>query len=303
MHGILWTSTTGEENLQVSDNTISLLQVDREMTKEELERVQIEHYRDSVRRLKPELAFEIESQSDKPDFRIRRGTKSLGLDVAALAFTKRRKAVAQFRKVRDELRAAYLNGQLRSCRGLEILLRFSKEQVVPCPNRISAAISQLIAALETFKIDEQVWSQLDGSKLVMGLEPEPFPMGESGSSADGSISWYVVGDMHAQNSFARECGFNVEHQYLETVTAANVKSRIEEIVAKHDKSDQGIDELVIVAAGPDRYGDTTADEAMLADTFAVTWKGIVENPKNIGRVVMDNWGSNQLHVLFVKEAT
>ena len=106
-----------------------------------------------------------------------------------------------------------------------------------------------------------------------------------------------------KNSFARECGFNVEHQYLETVTAAEVKCRIEEIIAKHDKCDQGIDELIIVAGGPDRNGDTTADEGMLADTFAVTWKGVVERPKNIGRVVMDNWGSNQLHVLFAKEAS
>ena len=137
----------------------------------------------------------------------------------------------------------------------------------------------------------------------MGVGPQPFPIGESGSSADGSISWCVVGNMIAQNSFSRECGFNVEHQYLETVTAAEVKCRIEEIIVKHDKRDQGIDELVIVAGGLDRNGDTTADEAMLADTFAVKWKGVVEKPKNMGRVVMDNWGSNQLHVLFAEEAT
>ena len=211
MHGIVWISTTGEDYLQVSDNTISLLQVDREMTKEELERGQIEHYRDSARRLKPELDFQIELQSDRPDFRIRRSTKSLGLDVAALAFAERREALAQFRRVREELRSAYRKGQLRSCRGLEILLSFPTEHV-PRPNRIRAEISQLITALETFKFDEQAWSQLDVSKWVMGVGPQPFPIGESGSSADGSISWCVVGNMIAQNSFARECGFNVEHQ-------------------------------------------------------------------------------------------
>ena len=131
MHGIVWTSTTGEEYLKVSDNTISLLQVDREMTKEKLKRGQIEHYQESVRRLKPELDFQIEFQSDRPDFRIRRSTKSLGLDVAALAFTERKKAVAQFRRVREELRSAYRNGQLRSCRGLEILL--SSDRTCPSP--------------------------------------------------------------------------------------------------------------------------------------------------------------------------
>ena len=251
VHGVLMISTTGTESLQVGDKTISLLQVDGEMKKEELERVQIKHYQDGVRRLKPELDFQIELQGEKPDFRIRRGTKSLGLDLAALAFTNRRRAVAQFRRVRDELRSAYRNGRLRFCRGLEILLSFSTEKV-PRPNRIRAEISQLIAALETFKIDEQGWSALDGSKWVNGVGPEPFPIGESGSSADGSISWYVVGNMLAQNSFARECGFNVEHQYMETVTAAKVKCRIEEIVAKHDKRDQGIEELgpVKTHAGP-----------------------------------------------------
>ena len=295
-HGLLMRSANGAEWLQVSDATVSVLLPSAPLSKRDLELIQVKCYQALAKSKKVDLSFDILEHLDKPDFWIGRNGQKVGLDVAAFAFTERREAAAQFRLIKNRLRDAYRAGRLRQCQSINVNLAF-KTDFIPHPEKIERAIAELTDILEGLQPDPQLWSTLDGSKWVLGKTPNPFPMGESGRTSDGNIEWYVTGNTLPNNSFSIECGFNLEHQYMGTATSMDVKQRLDEIIAQHDKPNQQIDELVIIAGGPDKNGDAVFDEALIASVFVEHWKGKIQPPKNARRVVLLNWGANTLHVL------
>ncbi|CAD6529152.1 hypothetical protein LMG27952_02267 [Paraburkholderia hiiakae] len=291
------TSNEGVQTLQMTDVTLKLLSPEEPLTKTELELIQLKRYQELAGTSAKDMAFILLEQGDRPDFWIERNGQKLGLDVAAFAFDKRRQAIAQFRLIKGRLRREYRAGRLRQCVGLNIVLQFSTA-FIPRPENIDPAISELVEMFEGLEPDHEAWATLDGEKWVMGEVPDPFPMGEKGVTSDGSIEWYVAGPSMHNNRFVLECGFNVEHQYLATAGGADVKQRLDKIIAKHDKADQRIDELVIIAGGPDNDGEAVFDESMLASFFVTQWQGQVETPNHAKRVVLLNWQANTLHVLY-----
>jgi hypothetical protein len=289
---ILMTTVDGNEHFQISDSTCTVYDFEGELNKQQLELVQLKHYQEKVKKIRPEFNFEIESQADRPDFKVCQNNKIHGVDVTEFAFTKRRSAFAQFREVKELLRKAYREGELRSCRGLQINLSFPARDKLRT-NQLGNAVKQLVSALNTYYFDGNVpddWVNTPG--------PGPFPLGESGISDDALVSWYVVGNLPAGNSFYKECNFNVEHQYAENVDKNDVRAQLEKIINKHDKPDQNIDELVIVASGPDKYGEAIIDESAICNVFINRWKGSISEPKNIKRIVIDSWNSNDIYVLY-----
>jgi hypothetical protein len=140
---------------------------------------------------------------------------------------------------------------------------------------------------------------LDPAALATGRVQPPYPLRQRGATADGAIKWYVNGLLGARrSSFSRECGFSIEQMYSHTVTASEVGEQMDKVVERHDHPSQGINELVIVAGGPDRFGDGLVDEGMMAEVFLDRWQGEITPPKSIRRVVLDNWVSGTLDILF-----
>lgn len=295
---VLMKTTDGTERLQVSDTTICLLTTQDLIDKEKLERHQLEHFNGLAKLLRPDLAVEIISQADRPDFRVSRGGKLFGLDVAAFAFTARREAVNQFRSLKEHLINAYHRGRLRGCQGVHIVVAFGDPGTHP-PRRLEqATVDELITAFERLTIDSDAWERAATPDWVMGRVPNPFPMGQTGKTSDGQVEWHVPGLMRVENNFTKICLFQIEHLYLHTVTKDDVKLRLNEIISKHDQPGQGIDELIIVAGGPDRFGEGVMDESVIANVFINHWKERIAPPKCIRRVILDNWQASQLAVLF-----
>jgi hypothetical protein len=295
-HGVIAQHDDGTESLQVSDATIKLLDMTGQISKEELELVQIQRYQSICEALSSPYSFRIIKQRDRPDFFVERGGKEMGIDVAAFAFNERRRSAAQFWDIKNALRDAYRAGRLRKCRGVEIVLAFADR--IPTAANARIPIAELVDAFETLEVDWEARAKLDGPAWVMGKVENPFPIGQSGSTSDGSIRWYVSGLGSAKNVFSTECGFNIELQYLATATKNEVKDVLDGIVAKHDKPGQNIDELVIVAGGPDRFGEGTIDESMLATFFVEHWRGEINNPANVKEVILMNWARGTITALY-----
>lgn len=289
----------GSERVQVGDATIGLVQVSGPpLKKTELELCHVEQFCRLAEKLRPDLSVEIVEQRDRPDFRVRRRTHEFGLDLVAFAFTERREAIFQFRFLKEQLRAAYDQGRLRQCEGICISVEFG-ERSESAPRKVTEKIvTELIDAFEKLRIDKEAWKVAAADEnWVMGGSL-PFPMGQQGKSSDGTVTWRVPGLAHNPSNFVAHCGFQLEHAYLETVTASEVKLRVNELVSSHDKLNQGIHELLIVAGGPDKFGEGVFDEAMVAHTFVTRWNGAIAPPNNLRRVILHNWISERIDVLY-----
>lgn len=291
----------GEELYHIKDSTDVLINVVKKLNKQDLEKIQLDHYHKSIQVKLPELAFEIEGVGNNPpDFIISRNGKSYGLDLVALSFTERRKAFRDFSRLKAKVIKEYESGRLRSCHGIEIGVRFSSE-VIPSDRYLEKAISDLIEWLDLLK-PYPGFMEENNSDWVSQVGKCPYPLGETGVSRDGFIMWDVVTiGCISDNYFSRKCQFGIEHIYQETVTAVEIAERVNFLINNHDKSHQNIQELVIVAGGPDEFGEGRADEAAIANIFLKKSKDLVNPPNNIKRVVVDNWRTGDVVVIYETE--
>ena len=300
--GILMTGVNGEKSFQVSDAAFTVLPGRGAMTKQEREHEQALHYMQVADRKYADLAFSIEGQQDRPDFYIARAGTRIGLDVTDFSFPERRSAAARFRTVRAGLIAAYDRGLLRGCRGIGISLSFPDTKV-GSDKRLAVEIPQLADMLDTIVVTEAHHGQF-GKDWVDAAGPGPYPMGLEGSTKSGFIKWTVTGiftgdpNVPGADSFLTHCGFAIEHIYRQTVGLPQVKAELDRVVSKHDKTDdQGIDELLIVAGGPDENGNSIPGDVSMVSWF-LSEGGEIAAPTRIKRVVLDCWGTDRLDVLY-----
>jgi hypothetical protein len=287
-------SEEGEEIAEVNDQMIRVLPLPQQLTKQGVELAQVKHFQHHVAEVQ-EWAFEIDLAHDRPDFWIRRGEQRLGLDVAALASTPRRRAADQFRKLKKTLIKAYGRGRLRQCKGIEVQIFFTTERV-PTPQQFEGSVGELIEALERYKVDTQTWQRLDRDSFMAGANP--YPMGQTGSSANQLMNWHVSGLIRSETLVSISCGFNIEHQYVELASPSKVSADLERIISGHDIVGQGIDELVLVAGGPDIFGEAVAGESMIAELYFGNWKGTISEPACLSRIFVDNWLLGKPRLLF-----
>lgn len=290
-------SNDGTETFHFPDSTDLLLNSASLMTKDELESCQVNHYQVSALRY-PRLAFElIGPGKNPPDFLIRRNNHIYKLDVAAFSFTDKRSAAVRFRTVIEAVKQAYRSGRLRGLKDLQFLIRFN-DGLVPGDVALRVkAIPEFIEFLDS--ISQRTWSIEDfGSNWVDSVGPGPFPMDQQGETSDGMFSWCVtnVGYLPESNDLIRECGFNIENSSRTTLTLVDISARLTDIVQKHDK--EAIEELLIVGGGPDKHGYGYHDEACFAHIFTSQGGRLASKPQHIKRVVIDNWRSKSLDVIF-----
>jgi len=283
-----------EEVAQIGDQTIQVLQLEQPLTKTAVEMAQATHFQRQVAAI-PEWAFTIEHARDRPDFWIQRNGRRLGLDVAALASTSRRRAADQFRKIKLVLMAAHRRGRLRQCRGIEVQLFFSTERI-PTPQHFDKSAEELIFALEKYSVDAEAWEQIDRNQFLQGLNP--YPMGQHGESTDKSMNWHVSGLTNNQTIFSSNCGFNIEHQYTEIASATTFFAQVQRIISSHDVSSQNIDELLLVAGGPDIFGEAIAGESTIAEMYFEKWQGTIKPPAHLSRIYLDNWLLGKPRLIF-----
>ncbi len=301
---ILMKSISGDWSAQVSDETHPLIETTRQMSKPMLELYQFEHFERALQRNMPALALTLVSAQDRPDFRARRNGKEVGVDMAAFAFDEWRAAAAQFRLFKESLRDAHRRGRLRPCGPVQVQLSF-RDLGTPLARLEDKILDELIDVFEALTVNESTHILIDAinslgeAATTMDAAWMPYPLWASGQVAGGRAEWLCNCLLVPPFcSFVRECGFRVVNSYGHTVTPAELTKRFDALVETHDDPSQGIEELVIVAGGPDRYGDGLPGEAMLAQVFLTEWRGEIAPPKSIRRVFLDIWGPESLHLLY-----
>lgn len=291
---IISPASVGDEVAQVGDNTILVLPLSQPLTKQGVELAQAEHFQREVAE-NPNWAFDILLARDRPDFWIQRGTTRLGLDVAAFASTERRRAADQFRRLKRILMAEYRRGRLRQCEGVEVQLFFSEERL-PKPEKFEKSITEFVVALEGYRVDHAAWARVDGVSFITGANP--YPLGEAGTTTDGTMNWHVSGLNRSESVFSRSCGFNVEHQFVEMTSATKVAAELQRIIGAHDIAGQGINELVLVAGGPDIFGEAVGGESTISELYFDKWNGTIPAPKHLNRIFVDNWLLGRARLIF-----
>lgn len=306
--GIIAQPCEGEATYMANDVVFQALQITEPMSKRQIEYQQVLHYQDVAARAFPSLSFDIDVEAltrpanESPDFYIRRDGLLIGLDATEFSFATRRGTASRFNVIRQSLRDAFSRGRLKGCAGTSISLELANREV-DGERALAKHVAELIESMDMLRVTPEVAAQFKEFEVdAIGLGP--YPIGESGSIANGSIKWTVQSvfdgplDLAGMDVFARECGFFVEHYYRQTVTLSEVKAELDRIISSHDKSDtQRIDELLIVSSGPDKFGN-----AVGGDTAAVLWflrgGGEINAPTRLKRVVLDAWGANKIVVLY-----
>lgn len=289
-----------EEYIQVGEDFISLITPLRTLEKKQLEKIQMEKYQQIAFDKFPEHLCKILVDRDRPDFFVERDGVQIGVDVAAFSWTDSRRNSSKFRAVREYLRAAHSAGRLTQCAGLRFMISLNSKKFPDVKDNQSfqSSLDEMIAAFETYTIDVDAWNNTDVGACFAAGGDFPFPMRESGASTCGVLEWYVSGTGPIVSSFGRQCSFEIFHQATMAVTVADIKDRLDEIVGKHDrKPDQQIDEMVIVAGGPDNEGDALAEEESIA-SFFVQNGGEIAAPRLIKKVVLVQWSNAKIDVLY-----
>ncbi len=310
---IVGTLLDGSITTTASDTVFTVVQTDRDLTKPQVERAEVEHYHQLARRKYPDLEFDIDEETSlrpsnaSPDFFITRKGRRIGLDVTAYAFSARRGADARFEDVKEALATAYRTGRFRMGERMYVWIRFGKRDIDL--KQIKPDLAELIDQLDRIVITPNIEAWMIQSDIS---GPAPYPLNQGGTTSSGAIEWGVEsiiplgGFMLGPESdwFHQECRFQIKHLFADAKSPAEIAEELDRIVSKHDKqkpADQHIDELLIVAGGPDRRGRCLPGEAARARSF-VGAGGKIAPPLRLTRVVLDCWGADALVVLFDRDA-
>ena len=288
----------GLETFQFGDSTTKLLKVFNPLTKEEHELAQVVHYCGLAFAKYPELAFQLEGiGGNPPDFLISRGNKEIKLDVVSFSFTQKRAASVRFRTLKQAVLESFRRGELPGLSNINFAVRFLDNVVLGDIALNKIVIPEFIESLK--KIGRQSWS-IDAfdSNWAGQPGPGPFPMNQEGTTSDNKMKWYVsrVGQTLIDNDFVRECNFNIENNYRTTLNFNDIEQRVMELIQSHDQP--LIEELLIVAGGPDKFGEGFDDEASFASIFISRRKEYFIKPKYLQRIVIDNWRKDTLDVIY-----
>lgn len=301
----------GSTTTIVPDTVYSIAVGERGFTKPEVELTVAEHFREVACRKYPELQFELEKndvvrpENASPDFFIRRNGKRIGLDVTDYAFSNRRAADDRFEQVKLAFAKAYRSGRFRLGERMSIWLRFANRNIDF--KQIADDMEELIGAVDRILITPGIEAWANQSDVI---GPARYPFGEGGITRSGLIEWGVESIipehlLFAQGAgwFQHECKFQIKHVFSDGKSDAEIAEELNRVVAKHDKlkpPEEHIDELLIVAGGPDRRGRCLLGEAFRAMYFVDQGGGIAP-PHRLTRVLLDCWGLDRVIVLFDRD--
>jgi len=292
---VVSTHTNGTESYQLPDRMDKLIDISHKMTKDELELAQVNHYQNASTK-HPLLSFELIGKGDNPpDFLIKRGDKKVNLDVTSFS-SNRWGDAARFKTLLDDVREAHRDGRLIGLKDIGFFVSFPDNKIPGDATLRKIAIPEFIHSLEL--IAKKPWVFEDCLKDFDKPGPGPFPMDQAGTTSDGKLSWYVThaGVISWTNDFIAECGFSIEQSRCTNITLPEITERLDELVKSHDKI--SIEELVVVAGGPDNYGNGYVEEAKLALIFIEEGGKLTNPPQHLKRVVIYNWRRGTVDIIF-----
>ena len=286
------------------------------LSKQELERMQCETYRTLLSEKFPLLKFDIDYalEKDPPDFRVTRGGESFGMDMRAFALQDRRDGSARLDQLRSELLKIFRSGGLRRCKGLIFHIHFkilNNAGKLEIPSNLRQAAPHLASAFSRMTVLPEPaviypTTNFEHEKRLLEFKKEfsnrnrnfvpPYSIEESGELPDFGLSWYVSGCIaNPRNDFEIETDIGIEFNFNQSLTTKDIKKLLDDAIASHD--DPAIEELVIIAGGPNRIGQASNDESVFVSAFFE--EGLkIEPPKNIKRVAVVEWLHRKLWLAY-----
>lgn len=293
----------GQQSTSLPDRVISIVDVPSKMSKNDWELLYFNEYKRVIENYLPDQKFELvgKPEPDPPDFIIERNGEHIGLDFVALFSTERKQASSEFWHLKERFRAAYAEGKLRKCKDLCFSISFPTQKV-PRIGNIAGAVDELIDIFGELQIGKELIDFLN-KPTRDASKPFPYPLEEEGITKCGTIKWRVESNIvnlpgDRYSSLYNHCGFELKHAFGEWITSVELEEWLNRLIASHDKkAEQKIDELVVVAGGPDRYGDSLTSELTLFSLIG-RWKSKIIAPKHIKRVVLLGWRTRAVRVLY-----
>jgi len=234
-------------------------------------------------------AFTIEARGNRPDFRILRKGRSIGLDVTVFTIPLQRLRHIRFSRFLDNLDKAIIHGEYNHCNGIQITVDFDTEKI---PEDIDAkSVADFVAATRWVGI------QADAIHVVAQRMRHSDAFFHIGGQC-GPVIWNLTGVWRSKTGArtptrAREILKDVGIRF------DKITEEINRLVAKHDSSaEQGIDELVVVAGAPDESGRMYVTEALIGSIAGPEKIPAINKPRFKSAVVLLNYQHSEVKELY-----
>jgi len=226
--------------------------------------------------------------NDPPDFLLHRNGVQFGLELTVFASPERRARASFISEIHDRLLGVYKEGRLQGLSGMRIDLAFGSLGGKP------------------FQIDDALLNQLVDAWDALGRQKRPsmdididIPSEEWPTGSVGPLVWWVTSYSNQRMSgskFANITGFEVEYTHREFSGVLDVANSLSEIIKVKDRP--AVDELLIVAGGPDRNGRCYIAERMTAIHLLEEKTYTFDKPAHIKRVFVDVWGADRAYLIY-----
>lgn len=256
-------------------------------SKAAMELAHLQHFERLTRARFGHLQFDVIGPgTDPPDFLISRSGVRVGLEHTVFAWPERRERAAFFSKLHDRLLDAYGKGRLRGLSGMKVELSFGDLGARPF-NVSNALFDELVDSFDELAKKKRPARSSDSE--AQGAWP---------SGTVSSLTWCVSSYANfplSGSKLANDTGFDVEYTQRQWTTPANVEQALNDSIAIKDQA--GVDELLIVAGGPDQAGRQFPAEAMLVDYLLGKLEPSFVRPTYLRRVFVDVWGLERLYLI------
>ena len=248
-----------------SDPPVQMFASASRIEKSVLERIQLEKFRFDVLLQSQAVPFEdVREGGDPPDFVVRNGGESEGLDCAALTFQSRRAAYQLFRNLRREIAASVDEFDFSSVAGCMLGISFEAESQVPPKRGDRAALREIVQSIANFPDRRREIVEFAQSAFSQGGLPAQLPIDVMTGRSETNLASFVVNvipDGQLNGEFYEATGFECSLSMSFEATRANTFTELERIVKKHDQ--EKIDHLLVTIGGPDREGYIYPGEQLL----------------------------------------
>lgn len=283
---------TGESG-EVLSPPDEVVQLPSFATKRAMEFAHLQHFKRQLKSQFPHLQFRLIGDGlDPPDFLISRDGLRFGLELTVFTMPERRERAAFFSKLHDRLLLAYSKGRLRGLSGMKVDLSFGELGARPFAVD-EASFEQLLNAFDQL-------GKLERPNISSDSAAEPDGISDWPSGKAGLIEWYVsiYSNQPLRGSkLSNATGFEVEYTQRQWIKTDDVIRVISERISAKDREGRGVDELLIVAGGPDQAGRVFPAEAMLAHRLLESRATSIVKPLHIQRVFVDIWGLERLYLV------
>ena len=270
---------------------------DGEVAKEVLERFHLECFRaDHVLEYGRTPWDLVERGEDPPDFVVQSSEQKHGVDCAALADHHRRLGYVLMDHLRERLVAGADGRDFSGVVGCVLSVWFGPTLSDLPPKRWdNSIIEPLLDEIAACRVDHEAVARLNAEISARGFPQVMPPVVSTGSVGNiaGFVANVIAGPAEGVR-FSTGLGFDVQLSRPAELSAASVLELVQRIVTAHDKP--AIEELILIAGGPDRRGMRyPAEEAIAA--FLLSQEGIKVTAKHLRAVAVHLWFARRIAYL------